>query len=158
MDLTEDEVIQILQYMAASDFNELRLEMGDLKIVVNKRVGPSAGAEPVDVLTAPKSQEAQDRHERQGRPEADTPANGLVPIQAPILGVFYTAPQPGAPPFVEVGSVVGEDTTVCIIEVMKLFTAIKAGRRGRIARVCAENGQLVEYNQTLFFVDPELGE
>ena len=96
MDLTEDEVIQILQCMAASDFNELRLEMGDLKIVVNKRVGLSSGLEPVGILSAPKSQEAQDRHERQGRPEADTPANGLVPIQAPILGVFYTAPQPGA--------------------------------------------------------------
>jgi acetyl-CoA carboxylase biotin carboxyl carrier protein len=158
MDLTEDDVMQILQFMAASDFEQLRLEMGDLKIVVNKRVGPSSGVEPVDVLTAPKSQEAQDIYERQGRPEADTPANGLVPIQAPILGIFYTAPQPGAPPFVEVGSVVGDDTTVCIIEVMKLFTAIKAGRRGRIARVCAENGQLVEYDQTLFFVELETGE
>ena len=155
MDLTEDDVTQILQFMAASDFAELRLEMGDLKIVVNKRGGPSPGAEPMDALTAPKRQEAQDRQEHQVRPEVDASANGLAPIQSPILGIFYSAPQPGAPPFVEVGSVVDEDTTVCIIEVMKLFTAIKAGKRGRIARVCAENGQLVEYDQILFFVEPE---
>ena len=55
----------------------------------------------------------------------------------------------------EVGAVVDEDTTVCIIEVMKLFTAIKAGKRGRIARICAENGQLVEYDQVLFLVEPQ---
>ena len=155
MDLTEEDVIQILQFMAASDFGELHLEMGDLKIIVNKRGGSSPGIEPVGALTASECQEAQDRQEHQVRHEGLTPDHGLLPIRSPILGVFYTAPQPGAPPFVEVGSSVDEDTTVCIIEVMKLFTAIKAGRRGRIARVCAENGQLVEYDQVLFFVEPE---
>ena len=70
-----------------------------------------------------------------------------------MLGTFYRAPEPGAPPFVEVGTVVDEDTTVCIIEVMKLFSTIKAEKRGRITRVSVDDGQLVEYGQVLFLLD-----
>ena len=74
-----------------------------------------------------------------------------------MLGTFYKAPKPGEPPFVEVGTVVDEDTTVCIIEVMKLFSTIKAEKRGRIARVCVDDGELVEYRQVLFMLDPDAG-
>jgi acetyl-CoA carboxylase biotin carboxyl carrier protein len=80
---------------------------------------------------------------------------GLIPIKSPILGTFYIAPKPGDPAFVEVGTIVGEKDTVCIIEVMKLFTSIKAGVRGCIAKICAENGQMVQYDQVLFLVKPE---
>ena len=79
---------------------------------------------------------------------------GLIPIQSPMLGTFYRAPKPGAPPFVEVGQRVSEEDTLCIIEVMKLFSTIKAGVKGRIVRICAEDGQLVEFKQTLFWVEP----
>ena len=72
-----------------------------------------------------------------------------------MLGTFYKAPKPGAPPFAEVGSFVKEEDTLCIIEVMKLFNTVKAGLRGRIARVCAEQGQMVEFNQTLFWVESD---
>ncbi len=180
MSLTEDEVIQILQFMAESSFNELHLEMGDLKIVVNKRPGPvpdapreAASTDQAGSLTAHSlsadattrdaageqslaltSVTARDAHEgQQSSGEASVEA-GLMPIHAPMLGIFYTAPKPGAPPFVEVGAVVDADTTVCIIEVMKLFTTIKATRPGRITRICAEDGQLVEYKQVLFWVHP----
>ncbi|TAK36156.1 MAG: acetyl-CoA carboxylase, biotin carboxyl carrier protein, partial [Lysobacteraceae bacterium] len=64
-------------------------------------------------------------------------------------------PAPGAPPFVEEGSLVEENTTIALIEVMKLFTPIKAGVKGRIRRICAENNDLVEYDQVLFLVEPE---
>ena len=72
-----------------------------------------------------------------------------------MLGTFYRAPAPGEPPFVEVGTVVDEETTVCIIEVMKLFSTIKAEKRGRISRVSVEDGQLVEYGQVLFLLESE---
>ena len=72
-----------------------------------------------------------------------------------MLGTFYRAPAPGEPAFVEVGSMVDEDTTVCIIEVMKLFSTIKAEKQGRIARVSVEDGQLVEYGQVLFVLEME---
>jgi biotin carboxyl carrier protein len=70
-----------------------------------------------------------------------------------MLGTFYRTPKPGSPPFVEVGAVVGEEDPVCIIEVMKLFNTVRAGVRGRIAGICAEQGQLVEFQQTLFLVE-----
>ncbi len=75
--------------------------------------------------------------------------DGLIPIQSPLLGTFYRGPKPGAPPFVEVGSRVMKDDTVCLIEVMKTFTTLKSGVEGRIAKICAENAQMVEYQQTL---------
>jgi acetyl-CoA carboxylase biotin carboxyl carrier protein len=78
---------------------------------------------------------------------------GLVAIKAPMLGTFYRTPKPGAPPFVEVGAMVDKDDPVCIIEVMKLFNTVKAGVQGRIAQICAEQGQLVEYQQVLFLIE-----
>jgi biotin carboxyl carrier protein len=83
-------------------------------------------------------------------------AQGLTSIKSPMLGFFYEAPKPGAPPFVETGTLVEADTTVCTIEVMKLFSTIKAGVRGRIEQVCVENGKMVEYGQILFVVDPNV--
>ena len=85
--------------------------------------------------------------------EADT--EGLVPVKSPMMGTFYKSPKPGDPAFVEVGQVVDKDTTVCIIEVMKLFSTIHAGMKGRIVKICADNSQLVEYDQVLFLIEPE---
>jgi acetyl-CoA carboxylase biotin carboxyl carrier protein len=72
-----------------------------------------------------------------------------------MVGTFYITPEPGAPPFVEVGSHIDEDTTVGLVEVMKVFTAVNSGVRGVIVEICAQGGQFVEYGQTLFFVKPE---
>jgi acetyl-CoA carboxylase biotin carboxyl carrier protein len=77
-----------------------------------------------------------------------------VPITAPLLGTFYVAPEPGAPPFVQVGAAITEDTTVGLIEVMKVFNSVRASVKGTIAQVVAQNGQFVEYGQTLFLVKP----
>ena len=89
-------------------------------------------------------------------PEIDLqPDEGLVPVKSPLLGIFYHAPKPGAPPFVEEGAVVSEDDTVCLVEVMKCFNTVKADVKGRVAKILAENNQMVEYNQTLFLIDPE---
>jgi acetyl-CoA carboxylase biotin carboxyl carrier protein len=79
---------------------------------------------------------------------------GLIPIKAPLLGIFYRSPKPGAPPFIEVGDHVAEDDTVCLIEVMKLFNTVKAEVKGRVVKICAENNQIVEYNQVLYLIDP----
>ena len=79
---------------------------------------------------------------------------GLLPITAPLLGTFYVAPEPGAPPFVKVDAVVTEDTTVGLIEVMKVFNSVRAGVKGTVVEIVAQNGQFVEYGQTLFLVKP----
>ena len=78
-----------------------------------------------------------------------------VVIASPMLGTFYRAEGPGRPPFVEVGSRVEPQTTVGIVEVMKMMNSVPAGVRGVVEEVCAENAQLVEYGQPLFRVRGE---
>lgn len=81
--------------------------------------------------------------------EKDAAPSGRV-ITSPMVGTFYSAPSPDAPPFVEEGQQVNAETVVCIVEAMKLMNEIKAETTGRIKRVLLENGQPVEYNQPLF--------
>lgn len=169
MSLSQDEVIQILKFMSESDFSELHFEMDDLKIVVDKRGGSAAIAErefasvgdagslstrETDIEAPLPSLAAKETQESKQVMEEEITAQGLIPIKSPMLGTFYRASKPGAPPFVEVGTVVSEETTVCIMEVMKLFSTVNAGTRGRITRICAEDGQLVEHDHVLFLVDP----
>ena len=95
-------------------------------------------------------------------PEAEEPtatgsgeaaADGSATIDAPMLGTFYRANAPGQQPFVEVGSEVGDDTVVCLIEVMKMMNAVKAGMAGTVVAVCADNAEVVESGQPLFRVE-----
>ena len=79
----------------------------------------------------------------------------LVPIKAPLLGIFYRRPQPGSPPYVEEGSLVEKSTTVALIEVMKLFTTLHAEWSGTVKEIGAENAALVEYGQMLFVIAPD---
>jgi acetyl-CoA carboxylase biotin carboxyl carrier protein len=74
-------------------------------------------------------------------------------VAAPLLGTFYRAPRPGAPPFVEVGSLVQEDTVIAIIEVMKLMNTVRAGMRGRVSAILVADGTLVEYGQALLRIE-----
>jgi len=71
-----------------------------------------------------------------------------------LLGTFYRAPKPGAPPFVEVGAKVEPDTIIGIIEVMKLMNTVRAGTSGRVCEIRAGDGSLVEYGETLLSIDP----
>lgn len=145
MPLGKEEILEILRLLDESKFDELRLETDGLKLVLTK------GAAGASVEVA----ETTSRVETQEPPPAVTeiPA-GLLAVRAPILGVFYRASAPGAPPFVEVGTRVGAEDTVCLIEVMKLFNTVKAGVAGKVARILAENGNMVRHDQVLFLVEP----
>lgn len=83
------------------------------------------------------------------RAEFDLPADAII-VRAPNLGTFYRAPKPGAENYVEIGSVVAEGEELCLIEVMKLFTAVRSEHAGRIHAVLAEDGSMVESGQPLF--------
>ncbi len=160
-EINQEDIIQIMKMLEESTFEELRLQMGDLKLVLRK------GGKGTDLIkeSGLSAQESGPSRVSEAPPGATVPVDvpeaepsgieeeGLIAIKAPMLGTFYRAPKPGAPPFVEKGRWVTEDDTVCIIEVMKLFNTVKAGVRGRIAKVCAENSQMVEYQQTLFLVE-----
>ena len=171
--INKDEVIQILKILAESRLDEVHLEMGGLKLMAKKSAAHGTiqelemhRKEPPKASVRPQSPEVPSVQESgtsteiplEGPAQREEPSlqlkeEGLTPIKSPMLGTFYRAPKPGAPAFVQVGQEVREDDTVCIIEVMKLFNTIKAGVRGRIAKVCVENAQMVEFQQTLFLVE-----
>ncbi|WP_248963025.1 acetyl-CoA carboxylase biotin carboxyl carrier protein [Sphaerisporangium perillae] len=90
------------------------------------------------------------------RPHSATLSSDLVEITAPILGTFYSKPSPDVEPFVEVGSTVAADTTVAIVEVMKLMNPVSANTSGRVVEVVASDGDLVEFGQVLFRVAPDV--
>jgi acetyl-CoA carboxylase biotin carboxyl carrier protein len=79
---------------------------------------------------------------------------GLLEVTSPMVGTFYSAPSPDAPPYVAVGQRVGHGTVLCIIEAMKLMNELESEVEGTIAKVMVENAQPVEYGQVLFLVDP----
>jgi len=82
------------------------------------------------------------------------PAEALLEIKSPMVGTFYSAPSPDSDPYVSVGSVIGDDTVVCIIEAMKVMNEIRAECAGKVVEVCVQNAQPVEYGQVLYRVRP----
>jgi oxaloacetate decarboxylase alpha subunit len=90
-------------------------------------------------------------------PPTERPANGLVPVESPMVGTFYRASRPGAPPYVAVGDVVTVGQTLCILEAMKLMNEVKAELDGVVRAIHAENAQPVEFGQLLFEIEPVTG-
>ena len=84
----------------------------------------------------------------------DLEADNRVPVLAPLVGTFYGAAQPGAKPFVEVGSNVEPGQTVCIVEAMKMMNEVAAGEGGKVAEIVVENGDWVEFEQVLMYLEP----
>jgi acetyl-CoA carboxylase biotin carboxyl carrier protein len=162
MELSEDDVLHILKLIDESKFDYFQLEVGELKITVSKGDPiPIAGmAQPAAVSVSPSPAPAPRAAPAAGAATAAPSAKpaaipeGMLPITAPLLGTFYVAPEPGAPPFVKVGQQITEDTTVGLIEVMKVFNSVRAVVKGTIVEVVAQNGQFVEFGQTLFIVKP----
>jgi acetyl-CoA carboxylase biotin carboxyl carrier protein len=149
--ITRDDIIQILKMVTESDIDELHVETGDLKLII-KKYGREESVQPLESSLPPTPLPSQTTVQKP-EPVPIEEENGFIPIKAPMLGTFYRRPKPDAPPFVEVGQLVKEEDVVCIIEVMKLFNMVRAGVKGRIVKICAENAQLVEYNQVLFLLE-----
>ena len=81
--------------------------------------------------------------------------HGHIVVKAPSLGTFYRSAKPGAPPFVEVGHRVEAETELCLIEVMKLFTTLRAGVAGTVSKIMVSDGEMIERGQPLFSIDPD---
>jgi acetyl-CoA carboxylase biotin carboxyl carrier protein len=141
-DLSAEDVAEILRLVEESRFDEFELETPRLSIRF-RRAGPSdspsGGCERAAQASEPRESLSRD-------------SEGLVEITAGMVGTFYRAPAPGAPPFVEVGSRVEPGTQVCIVEVMKLMNAVVADVEGTVAEVCRGDGEPVEYGDVLFRV------
>ena len=163
MDLSKDDVLKILKMIDESGYDDVRLEVGDFKLHVQKQgaaqhapsEAPARVASPVSSV-APQQSTAPAAAPPAAAAEEVVPA-GMIAVRSPMLGTFYRAPSPGEKPFVEVGSRVTPDETVCLVEVMKLFNSIKAGVAGRVARILVENGSMVEHAQLLILIEPDTG-
>jgi acetyl-CoA carboxylase biotin carboxyl carrier protein len=127
-----------------------------VKQTVVEPAAPAPKQEPAvqQAPAQPAAQTVEVKQEEKPKQEAVNTEN-LHKITSPMVGTFYAAPSPDAPPYVKVGDKVKTDTVVCIVEAMKLFNEIEAEVNGEIVEVLVKNGQLVEYGQPLFLVKPE---
>jgi len=147
-------VRKFIELMNEHDLSEIDLRQGDQRIRLRR------GPETVTVATTPPlptGSASSGGHagpaETKAAPAAVEEGKGIV-IRSPMVGTFYAAATPEAAPFVKVGDQVGPETTVCIVEAMKVFNEIPAECAGRIVAVLAQNGDAVEFGQPLFRVEP----
>lgn len=149
--LRPEDIEALIELFDASDWRDLRLTIGDTEILLSK--DPGAALDTRGRAPAPPAPRPQVPEAASSGGAVAIPA-GWVVVRAPSLGTFYRAPTPGAPPYVEIGQRVTAQTEMCLIEVMKLFTAVLASVAGTVREVCVTDGQLVEYDQALFVVEP----
>jgi len=164
-----DQLVNDLEILAElfrnGGWRELRVESAEVGVLFSTDAGAaSLGAEPTPASVSAREPDAA----RSAAPA--TPASATAPppaalqtsvdptwhvVIAPNLGTFYRSPKPGADPFVEVGQHVAPDTEICLLEVMKLFTSVKAGVVGTVAKIVAVDAELVEGGQVLFYIETD---
>ncbi len=149
--LTGKEIAEIAKLLDESQFTSLSLQMGEFKLRIHRDGGGAgryyddAGDDDAGVAQEPPAISAS----ASAPSPAATAGADEQDVVAPLLGNFYAAPRPGEDPFVQVGDTVSADTTIGIIEVMKLMNPIRAGVAGTITAILAENGKTVEEGQPL---------
>ena len=166
-----DDLKELIDLLVGKEITEFEMERGGLKIRIKRGNSDAGGApallEGVSMSPAPVGSSAvtpspllgspgQTAGATPGSPEA-APAEsleGLHLIKSPIVGTFYAAPGPDAPAFVKPGDVIQVGQVVCIVEAMKLMNEIESDVAGEIVRIYIENGQPVEYGQSLFAIKP----
>lgn len=144
----------LAQILAQNDLSALEINEGETHIRLERTVAQSA-AQAGAVLVAPPmpAAAAQSAQEAPASAPVEDPGvdfNDVFEAKSPLVGVFYAAPSPGAEPFVRVGSRVEKGDVLCIVEAMKLMNEIQAERDGEIVDICAHDGDVVEFGQTLF--------
>ncbi|PXY27810.1 acetyl-CoA carboxylase biotin carboxyl carrier protein [Prauserella muralis] len=158
MTLSPDDVRDVLRALDSSGLDELHLELSDFTLTV-RRHGTSGWTAEQQVLRTPSVEQATTAPagaaERPRHRAADH--DGAVAVRPPLPGTFYRAPQPGAPPFVDVGDDVDEDTVVGIVETMKMMTPVHAGVRGTVVEFRTDNGELADTEAVLLLVEPAPG-
>lgn len=160
--LKVQEIREIIKLVDQSSINEFTYETNGTKVsmkkagenvvVQSKPVVQVEKVTPVPVQQAATPEVKQEPVEKTEAPVTKAKSNFDYEITSPMVGTFYSAPNPDSDPFVSVGSSVSKDTVVCIVEAMKLFNEIEAEVNGEIVEILVENGELVEYGQPLFRV------
>ena len=161
--VTSQDLEAFVRLFEASDWDQVDIELDDFALHLSKNAQPSLYVEnrttPVESAEAPTKRAVIDQSAA-ARPVALVPAQPVVPdgwlsVKAPHLGTFYLSPKPGAPPYIEVGQTVGAETEVCLLEVMKLFTTLRAGVSGVVRQICAKDSLMVESGDILLLIEPK---
>ena len=164
MPLTAKDVAEITRLLEQSDFLELHLEHEGFKLTLKRAGAPVSGTDSATAAHAAAASQAASALPAGALPVAGelptaaaaaTTDPALIDVTAPLLGIFYRAARPGAAPYVEVGSVLEEDTVVGIIEVMKLMNSVRAEVRGTVVEILVADGSAVEQGQVLLRVSRE---
>lgn len=146
------EIRELITLFSSSEITELVLELDNLKLHLSKLRTPMAPAAAQPAAEKPQAAAGKDQEADIKPVDRDKPAK-LREVTAPMVGVFYRAPSPGADPYVEVGAVVEKGQTLCIIEAMKMMNEIESEYHGQVVEILVENGQQVEYGQPLFLIE-----
>ena len=163
--LTPEDIRAIVTAFESSDWSELSLQHGDTRLEMSRTGAPTLASAPptpavapAPTATAPTASAAPSAMVIPPvvpAPSGPTSVPDGVPVLAPTVGLFWCSPQPGAPPFVQVGQHVEADDQVCIVEVMKLMSHVKAGIAGVVVALPVANGAMVEHGDTLLVIAPE---
>jgi len=167
------EARDLIKRLEGSTVQRFAVAAGDYKIEIERGAPPAAAGVPGAPLAAPAAPAPTGPVATGAGPGlsiapgarnasgvftiGDLEADNRVPVLAPLVGTFYSAAQPGAKPFVEVGSTVAPGETVCIVEAMKMMNEVAAGEGGKVAEILVENGDWVEFEQVLMYLEPEEG-
>ncbi len=164
MDLTNEDVADVLALLDSLPYDELDLQTTRFRLILRRT--PDGWTQSAQVLSAPNpiatttDDAGQARAGQTGEVsgaggvegEAGGATAGLVAVRAPLPGTFYRAPRPGAPPFVEVGSQVSADTVIGIVETMKLMNSVPADAAGTVAEICVANAEFAAQGTTLLLI------
>jgi acetyl-CoA carboxylase biotin carboxyl carrier protein len=143
--LKRSDIAEILRLIDSSDFQHVRLQLGDTKLEWSRKGEVTSAPTPESAVETPKTI----------APTVRTVDDGSVAVPSPMLGVFWHRPRPSDPPFVATGQKVTPSTIIGIIEVMKLMNTVTAGVSGTVTDVAVQNGTSVEFGQTLIRVRPD---
>ncbi|HEY5312237.1 MAG TPA: acetyl-CoA carboxylase biotin carboxyl carrier protein [Pirellulales bacterium] len=143
---------RLVELMNEHDLGEIDLREGELRIRLRKHQEPVVTTYEPRYQPQPAASEARPAAAPAAAEPAASDANMAV-VKSPMVGTFFVSPNPESPAFVKVGDHVGPETTVCIIEAMKVFNEIPAELAGQIVAVLVENGEPVEFNQPLFKIN-----
>jgi oxaloacetate decarboxylase alpha subunit len=142
-----ERIRELVKIVQESGVGEIEIEDEGMRVSVRRADEPGTVLVPTATTDVQAAEDAA----------ATVVTSGTIRVESPMPGVFYRAPQPGAPPFVEVGDVVATGQTLCVIEAMKLFNDLKADADGRVRTIHVDNGQAVEFGTLLFELEPIIG-
>ena len=155
MKFDTDYIDQLAKIIADNELTEISLEDGNQAITIRKDLPEVVSAGVAMPVTAPVQQAPAPAPATAVAPKAESaePAKKGNPVVSPMVGTFYSKPAPDKEAFVKVGDTVSSGDVVCIIEAMKLMNEIETEFSGKVVEICVEDGQAVEYGQTIMYIE-----